>query len=372
MVEILHSAWKKTSVIPTVQVRNYSLMLGLCLAFTSGCQVFRGGQGTLLSNAQCDASMTDSWVPKELDKVTVPMYRVEPPDILTIDVVQQVAQTTYPLQVGDSVWLTVLGTFPEEPISGEYPIEAGGVIELGYGYGAVEVAGRTVGEAIELIDEHLRNLLRNPQVSMSLRGVANMQRISGEHMVGPDGTITLGQYGSISVVGLTLDEVRQAVAQHLNAYFANPLVSVSVFAFNSKVYYIVTQGGGLGDNLVRLPYTGNETVIDALSQINGLSYVSSSRMWIARPDRDSQTSQILPVDWEGITQRADVETNYQVLPGDRLYIAQNRWVALDGAIAKITSPIERIFGFTLLGTGTVSRLSGKVLNNNGRFGTSPF
>jgi polysaccharide export outer membrane protein len=72
----------------------------------------------------------------------------------------------------------------------------------------------------------------------------------------------------------------------------------------------------------------------------------------------------LPIDWEAITQRADVGTNYQLLPGDRLYIAENRLVAFDTCIAKLTSPLERILGFTLLGTGTASRLSGNVLKNN--------
>ena len=74
---------------------------------------------------------------------------------------------------------------------------------------------------------------------------------------------------------------------------------------------------------------------------------------------------MLPVDWDGITQRADVTTNYQLLPGDRVFIAHNKIVAFDSAIAKITSPLERILGFTLLGTGTASRLSGNVLGKSG-------
>ncbi|MCC7339196.1 MAG: polysaccharide biosynthesis/export family protein [Pirellulaceae bacterium] len=311
----------------------------------------------------CDARMLEC-LPRELDKVTVPTYRIEPPDVLTIDVVQQVAQSTYQLQIGDVLAITVMGAFPEEPIAGDYQIEAGGVVALGYGYGSVEIAGNTVGQAKLLIEQHLLEQLRDPQVSLSLRDVAQFQPISGEHMVGSDGTISLGQYGSVPLVGLTLDEARMAIADHLSPYFANPQVSVSVYAFNSKVYYIVTQGGGTGDGLVRLPFTGNETVMDALSQINGLSYVSSSRMWIARPQHDGQGSQILPIDWEGITQRAEVRSNYQILPGDRIFIAHNSLVAFDETIAKLTSPFERIFGFTLLGTGTVSRLSGKVLNNN--------
>ena len=346
-------------VLKTLQHRILVLtMLSPLLLSSIGCHVI---QPAASANTQVHL------VSPELDKVSVPMYRVEPPDILTIDVSQHVSQASYPLQVGDLVGLSVHGTFPDEPIAGEFLVEAGGVVELGFTYGAVEVGGKTVDEAKKLIESHLLGQLRDPKVSLSLHSIAGMQRISGEHIIGPDGTVTLGQYGSVPVVGMTLDEVRMAIASHLSAYFANPQVSVSVFAYNSKAYYIVTQGGGLGDSLVRLPYTGNETVLDALSQVNGLSYVSSSRMWLARPNRNCGDSLQIPIDWQAITQRADVATNYQILPGDRLYIAQDRLVAFDSAIARLTSPFERILGFTLLGTGTASRLSGKVLDNN-RFG----
>ena len=74
----------------------------------------------------------------------MPTYRVEPPDILTIDLIQSVAQLTYPLQVGDSVRLSAVGTIPNEPISGEYQIGTSGTIELGYDYRAVEVSGRKI------------------------------------------------------------------------------------------------------------------------------------------------------------------------------------------------------------------------------------
>ena len=74
-------------------------------------------------------------------------------------------------------------------------------------------------------------------------------------------------------------------------------------AYNSKVYYVITQGAGLGDNVRRLPITGNETVLDAISQVNGLSQVSSKKIWIARPaPHDFGCQQILPIEWDAITQ----------------------------------------------------------------------
>ena len=52
-------------------------------------------------------------------------------------------------------------------------------------------------------------------------------------------------------------------------------MSVDVLAYNSKVYYVIMDGGGYGQQIVRLPCTGNETVLDAIAQVNGLPQVAS-------------------------------------------------------------------------------------------------
>ena len=142
-------------------------VLALSLLAGTGCQIVQHGK-LPLPNASCDAQVqAQPCVPRELDKATVPMYRVEPPDILSIDVSQQVSQASYPLQVGDVVGLNVMGTFPDEPIAGDYLIEAGGIINLGFGYGSLEVAGRTTAEAMQLVETHLQDQLREPQVSLA-------------------------------------------------------------------------------------------------------------------------------------------------------------------------------------------------------------
>src|SRR5262249_45762992 len=130
---------------------------------------------------------------------------------------------------------------------------------------------------------------------------------------------------------------------------------------------VVTQGAGLGDGVVRFPVTGNETVLDAVSLINGMEAVSSKRIWIARPGPGGCT-QILPVDWTAITQQARNETNYQILPGDRLFIAEDKIVAFNTLIQKATAPFQQLFGFTLLGNSTVRTLQRGRNANNGGFG----
>ncbi len=125
-------------------------------------------------------------------------------------------------------------------------------------------------------------------------------------------------------------------------------------AYNSKVYYIITQGAGLGDSVRRLPVTGNECVLDAISQINGLSQVSSKHIWIARPaPHNFGCQQILPIEWDAITQGAQTATNYQLMPGDRLFVAEDEMITFSNVLGKVTAPLERHAGIASLGSSTI-------------------
>jgi polysaccharide export outer membrane protein len=226
-----------------------------------------------------------------------------------------------------------------------------------------------IEDAQAAIQEYLTNKqtgrLNEASVSVSLVEMAGKQQIAGQHLVGPDGTITLGSYGSVPVVGLTLAQTKHVVEQHLRNFLEDPEVSVDVFAYNSKVYYVVTEGAGTGDGVYKFPITGNETVLDAMANINGTTEVSSKRIWIARPSPDGMAEQVLPVDWRGVSALGTAGTNYQIMPGDRIFVAEDSLVAYDTHMAKVLAPMERAAGFILLQTGLATRLSGKVLRGGG-------
>ena len=132
-----------------------------------------------------------------------------------------------------------------------------------------------------------------------------------------------------------------------------------MYSYNSKVYYVITDGGGYGEQVYRVPVTGSETVLDAISQINGLPPVASKRrIWIARRNPGDAGPQVYPVNWHAITQEGISTTNYQVLPGDRIYVQADCLMRIDAALAKFLSPIQRILGTTLLGGATVNTIGG--------------
>jgi protein involved in polysaccharide export with SLBB domain len=304
-------------------------------------------------------------MPRELSKTVLPGYIVEPPDILTIETIHAVPRAPYGLSVLDVITLRVTGTLPDEPIAGLYTVEPGGTVNLGGPYGVVPVSGMTVPEASKAIEEHLKKYVKTPEVTASLAELSAAQRLGGQYLVGPDGTVTLGSYGSVSVVGMTLEQAKGAIESYLSQFLEKPIVSVNVHGYNSKVYYVVLQGAELGDSVYRFPVTGNETVLDAISQINGLEQVSSKKMWIARPQADQCECQILPVDWYAVTECGSANTNFQLLPGDRLFVAEDHMVAFDNKLAKVFAPMERMMGFSLLGVGTATRFSGSVLKGGG-------
>lgn len=292
--------------------------------------------------------------PRELSKVSLPAYRIGPPDLLQIEMLKLVPRPPYRIELYDVLQIRVLGTILDQPIDGYYLVEGEGIVSLGPAYGTVRVAGMTTDEATAEITRHLQTILQRPDVSLQLARSAGTQQVAAVYPVSPDGTVNLRNYGMVRVAGKTVTEARLAIEHQLAQYFDSPQVSVDVVGYNSKSYYIITAGAETGESNQRFPISGNETVLDALSQIQGLSRVSSKTMWIARPvPGGAGDAEVLPVDWAEIARGGVTDTNYQLLPGDRLYIVDDRLVAADNYIAKFTTPIERLLSITSLGANTI-------------------
>lgn len=308
--------------------------------------------------------------PRELYKATLPEYRIEPPDILSVEAVRLLPGADYEIHVQDVVTVAVFVS-AETPLfnvdPAEFVVGIDGTIDLGPTYGTVEIAGLTVNEARQAVEEAVYQEVKAELASVSFRvsALPIIQPIAGEHLVGPDGNINLGTYGKVSVVGKTVSEAQEAIEKHLSQYLSEPQIAVDVFAYNSKKYYVITEGAGMGDIVSSFPVTGNETVLDAISNVNGLDSVSSKKIWVSRPTSDTGKVQVLPVDWRAITAQGATATNYQLMPGDRVFIAEDNMIAFDNNLGKLLAPVERVMGFAMLGASTVTRFSGHVLGGGG-------
>jgi polysaccharide export outer membrane protein len=337
----------------------------VAFAAGAGCQTTcPGGRHTFLGPQAVPA---DANQPRELSKVVMPDYVIEPPDVLQIDAVRVVPRPPYRIEPLDTLAILVTEALPQQPIQGLYLVEPEGTVNLGFNYGSVRVVDLTVEEAKTAIETYLRTILKpGYQVTVQPAETRGRQQIAGPHLVRQDGKVSLGIYGSVPVAGLTLEQAKAAIELQLSKYLLNPEVIVDVGGFNSKVYYVLTDYAGAGEGVFRLPLTGNETVLDAISQINGLPATASrKRIWVARPAPAGGCDQILPVDWIALSQRGETATNYQLLPGDRLYVQAQPLMTLDNYLAKIISPVERIFGITLLGNAVIQDVGQRNGNGNG-------
>ena len=332
------------------------------LACGGGCRTYWG----LRPVPAAAVGAPEQPVPREKSMVSLPPYVIEPPDILLIDALRIIPKEPFTIQPLDILQVDADPTTTklDNPIRGLYLVEPGGMLNLGPAYGKVKVGGLSLDEAEAAVLKQLRRTLKDPEVSLTLNESGGQQQIAGEHLVGPDGTINLGTYGQVYISGLTIPQAKEAIEKHLTEHLEAPLVAVDIYAYNSKVYYVVTQGAGFGDNIQRFPVTGNETVLDAIAQVQGLSRLSSKNIWIARPS-PTGCDQILPVRWDEITQGGGVCTNYQILPGDRIYVGQDHMIALDSFVNKMLNPFERMFGTTLLGVQTVQNI--RALPNTTNF-----
>jgi len=165
-------------------------------------------------------------------------------------------------------------------------------------------------------------------------------RLQSDQTVQQDGTIDLGSYGRMYVAGLTAEQIQGRVQSTVTQYEARKQsqrvtragyqgdtpaiddtvdlgVSVRLVNQESGNIYVMGEVNAPGS----YPITGSETVLDAIITAGGLTLQANDlKIILTRPQLPGQPRVILPVDYQSILQLGDVSTNYQLQPGDRLYI----------------------------------------------------
>lgn len=310
---------------------------------TSDSPIIAEGGNPRATTATPAAPPTESNTPHEGSMISLPTYQVEPPDILDVELVAQVPKPPYRIGLHDVLRIHATGTLVDQPIDNDYLVEAEGTVSLGPAYGRVAVAGQTIAEAERTVSKKLRNVLTDPYVSVALTRSAGVQPVKGPYLIGPDGTINLRCYGSVHVAGKTLAEVKEQLEKHLVLWFDKPKVAVDVASYNSKVYYLIVRGNDQGDNVVREPITGNDTVLDAIAQLQGRQILPTTKVHVSRPRGDRRRKEeILPVDFAAIVEGRDTTTNYQILPGDRVFVSEARQFEAPRRNVAVTEKTPRI------------------------------
>jgi polysaccharide biosynthesis/export protein len=114
-------------------------------------------------------------------------------------------------------------------------------------------------------------------------------------------------------------------------------VFVDITAYNSKNYFV------LGDILIagKMPWTGNETVLDILQYAGGLMPTAEPKdIRLVRPGRGGKPAKVYKVDLAAIQEKGDVTSNYQIFPNDRLIVGRNEVVQKTVAMDRLAAPLQ--------------------------------
>ena len=144
-------------------------------------------------------------------------------------------------------------------------------------------------------------------------------RLPPDQPVQPDGTIDLGVYGRPVVAGRTLAEVEGMVRDLINAKEKKTIpVTVRLLARPGEVFYVLGEVNAPG----AFPVTGNDTVLSAITQAGGPTRRASyENIVLSRPTVPEGCRIVYPVCYTNIVQLGDTTTNYQLRPGDRIFVA---------------------------------------------------
>src|SRR3990172_10861480 len=97
-----------------------ALCFSALLAATSGCTAFFAPVNSFPVTPS--EPSPNSPVPRELDKVSLPPYVIEPPDILMINAVKVVPKPPHKIEPFDGLLIRVLGSLPDQPIADAFVV----------------------------------------------------------------------------------------------------------------------------------------------------------------------------------------------------------------------------------------------------------
>lgn len=135
--------------------------------------------------------------------------------------------------------------------------------------------------------------------------VYGQDSLTGEQLVGADGTVTLPLIGNVSAVGTTTQELTAKIQKKLaDGFFQNPSVTVSMVAY--RPFYILGEVNQPG----QYEYAVGMTVHDAVAKAGGYTYRAQEKSILLK--RAGAEEEI----------RVTLDKDLPIRPGDTIRIVE--------------------------------------------------
>ncbi len=146
--------------------------------------------------------------------------------------------------------------------------------------------------------------------------------LSVEVPVRPDGRISLPLVQDIQAAGRTPAVLATEIGQRLREFVRDPNVTVTVRSFVGPASRQVRVIGEATEPTA-IPYRDGMTVLDVLIATRGLTrFAAGNRATIVRRDTPDGSQQIIPVRLSALVRDGDISQDIPLRPGDTLIIPQ--------------------------------------------------
>lgn len=256
--------------------RTFAAWSGLGLALTmvmGGCSALglsfsSGNPLTKEAETVLDQSRIPSTIPRENAKTVLPPHRLQP---------------------GDAVLIEPVSIERDLRLPADQTVLADGTIDLGP-YGRIVVAGQELEQAEALIEQQIDFQIQQ-QLEACQRAGCEPKNSPGRRADTPDAC------DSIAINVRLLENVQR--------------------------YYVLGEVNAPGS----YPLSGFETVLDAIVAAGGLSKgANPCQILLSRPSEPCDCRVTLPVCYREIVQLGNTASNYQLRPGDRIFVASRSCV----------------------------------------------
>ena len=160
-----------------------------------------------------------------------------------------------------------------------------------------------------------------------------------EVVVRPDGRISFDLIGEVDVEGKTVDEVHREITARIEQFIVHPDVTVLLQSSNSREYYVFGEVNRPGS----YPLVGHVTALEALGSAAGPTHFASlNGARLVRPTEGKGLR--YPIRFKDISQGGDAATNYELQPGDVVYVPPNVMARIGYGVGIIFFPIQQLIG----------------------------
>jgi polysaccharide export outer membrane protein len=151
----------------------------------------------------------------------------------------------------------------------------------------------------------------------------------------PDGYVTFYLVGEVFAAGKTPAQLSAEIEEKVMRYYQDATVQVEVVSYASKVYYIAgeTRAGPK-------PYTGRDTVLDAVLGAGIPRSAWPQRLIVMRPDESGDMVHRMSVNVDDMIKRGDLHHNAVLEEGDILYMPQNPLAKIGSTVQNLLMPVD--------------------------------